>query len=80
MVPTLAENARMGHPLSCALNKMKKVGHPPTGMEGIVEIESQWTERRRERVGSVPVARAHPPANGAGGFQRGGVAHPPGSA
>jgi len=34
--------------------------------EGIVEIESQWTARRRERVGAVPVARAHPPAQNAG--------------
>jgi putative transposase len=40
--------------------------HYATGMEGIVEIESQWTARRRERVGVVLLARAHPPAKSAG--------------
>ena len=40
--------------------------HYATGVEGIVEIESQWTARRRERMGAVLVARAHPPAKDAG--------------
>ena len=40
--------------------------HYATGMEGIVEIESQWTARRREQMGVVLVARAHPPAKNAG--------------
>ncbi len=40
--------------------------HYATGAEGVVEIESQWTARRRERMGVIPVARAHPPANTAG--------------
>ena len=40
--------------------------HYATGTEGIVEIESQWTARRRERIGVVLVARAHPPAKSAG--------------
>jgi len=40
--------------------------HHATGAEGIVEIESQWTARRRERMGVVLVARAHPPAKNAG--------------
>ena len=31
-----------------------------------VEIESQWTARRRERTGVVLLAKAHPPANNAG--------------
>jgi putative transposase len=29
--------------------------HYATGVEGIVEIESQWTARRRERMGVVPL-------------------------
>ena len=40
--------------------------HYATGMEGIVEIESPWTARRREQMGVVLVARAHPPAKNAG--------------
>ena len=36
--------------------------HHATGMEGIVEIESQWSARRREQMGVVLVVRAHPPA------------------
>jgi len=41
--------------------------HYATGMEGTVEIESQWTARRRERLGVIPVvAIAHPPAKNAG--------------
>ena len=32
-----------------------------------VEIESQWTARRREHLGAVPIAlKAHPPAQNAG--------------
>ena len=34
--------------------------HYATGTEGIVEIESQWTARRREQMGVVLLARAHP--------------------
>ena len=40
--------------------------HYATGTEGIVEIESQWTARRREQLGVVLLARAHPPAKNAG--------------
>ena len=40
--------------------------HYATGAKGIVEIESQWTARRREQMGVVLVARAHPPAKNAG--------------
>jgi len=40
--------------------------HYATGIEGIIEIESQWTARRRERLGVVLVDRAHPPAKSAG--------------
>jgi len=36
--------------------------HYGTGRDGIVEIESQWTARRREQLGVVVVTRAHPPA------------------
>lgn len=41
--------------------------HYATGTEGIVEIESQWTARRREKLGVVlTVSKAHPPAKTAG--------------
>ena len=40
--------------------------HYATGTEGIVEIESKWTARRREQMGVVLLARAHPPAKNAG--------------
>jgi len=40
--------------------------HYATGTEGIVEIESQWTARRRESMGVALAARAHPPAKTAG--------------
>lgn len=41
--------------------------HYATGTEGVVEIESQWTASRRERMAVVPtVAIAHPPAKNAG--------------
>ena len=40
--------------------------HYATGIEGIVEIESQWTARSREQLGVVLLARAHPPAKNAG--------------
>jgi putative transposase len=33
-------------------------GHYLTGAEGVVEIESQWTARRREKLGIFPTARA----------------------
>lgn len=31
--------------------------HYATGMSGVVEIESEWTARRRERMGLVPTVR-----------------------
>jgi putative transposase len=40
--------------------------HYATGIEGIVEIESQWTARKREHMDVVLLARAHPPAENAG--------------
>ncbi len=41
--------------------------HYATGAEGPVEIESQWTERKRERLGIVStILKAHPPAQTAG--------------
>jgi len=41
--------------------------HYATGAEGVVEIESQWTARKRERLGSpLRIAEAHPPAKSAG--------------
>ncbi len=40
--------------------------HYATGTDGIVQIESQWTARRREQMGVMLVARAHPPAKNAG--------------
>ena len=40
--------------------------HYATGAEGVVEIESQWTARRRERLGITPTARyTHPVAKNA---------------
>jgi len=41
--------------------------HYATGEEGRVEIESQWTARKRERLGIMPAwTSAHPPAKNAG--------------
>ena len=41
--------------------------HYATGIEGTVEIESQWTARKREQMGLTPtMCPAHPPANNAG--------------
>ncbi|HEV2469375.1 MAG TPA: transposase [Candidatus Sulfotelmatobacter sp.] len=40
--------------------------HYATGIEGAVEIESQWTARRREQMGVVLLARTQPPAKSAG--------------
>lgn len=40
--------------------------HYARGTEGIVEIESHWTARRRERMGVLLLARAYPPAQNAG--------------
>jgi len=34
--------------------------HYVTGVEGAVEIESQWTARKRERMGIVPMVRQNP--------------------
>ena len=47
--------------------KWSSFAHYATGVEGAVEIESQWTARRRERLRVVPSAsQAHPPAKNAG--------------
>jgi putative transposase len=46
--------------------KWSSVLHYATGVEGTIEIESQWTARRRERIGVVLMARTHPPAQNAG--------------
>jgi putative transposase len=47
--------------------KWSSFAHYATGVEGAVEIESQWTARRREQLGAVPIAsKAHPPAQNAG--------------
>jgi len=35
--------------------KWSSFRHYATGVEGIVEIESQWTARKREQMGIVPV-------------------------
>lgn len=41
--------------------------HYATGVEGVVEIESQWTARKRERLGLPAIlAKPHPPAKSAG--------------
>ena len=40
--------------------------HYATGRDWVVEIESQWTARRREQAGVGFLARAHPPAKNAG--------------
>ena len=40
--------------------------HCATGVEGVVEIESEWTARKREALGIMPTVRlAHPVANNA---------------
>lgn len=45
--------------------------HYLTGEKGIVEIESEWTGRRRERMGIIPrvklVERPHPSKPGSDG-------------
>ena len=47
--------------------KWSSFAHYATGAEGVVEIESQWTARKRERLGVVPTfPKAHPPAQTAG--------------
>ena len=33
--------------------------HYFTGTDGVVEIESQWRARRREKLGIMPTARVH---------------------
>jgi putative transposase len=33
--------------------------HYLTGADGVVNIESQWTARRREKLGIIPTARVH---------------------
>jgi putative transposase len=47
--------------------KWSSFAHYATGVEGVVEIESQWTARKRERMGVASTFRkAHPPAQNAG--------------
>jgi len=47
--------------------KWSSFAHYATGVEGAVEIESQWTARKRERQGLVSTfSKAHPPAQIAG--------------
>jgi putative transposase len=47
--------------------KWSSFAHYATGVEGPVEIESQWTARRREQLGVLQrVPMAHPPAKSAG--------------
>ena len=41
--------------------------HYATGVENTVEIETEWTARKRERMGLMPaLSAAHPPAKNAG--------------
>ena len=41
--------------------------HYATGAEGVVEIESEWTARKRERLGQpARIVKPHPPAKNAG--------------
>jgi putative transposase len=40
--------------------------HYATGAEGVVEIESEWTARKRERFGVPIIVKPHPPAKHAG--------------
>ena len=35
--------------------------HHATGVEGVDEIESEWTARKRERMGAVPAVKYKPP-------------------
>jgi REP-associated tyrosine transposase len=47
--------------------KWSSFAHYATGVEGAVEIESQWTARKRERLGVLTTfPKAHPPAQIAG--------------
>ena len=47
--------------------KWSSFAHYATGAEGVVQIESQWTARKRERQGVVSsFPKAHPPAQTAG--------------
>jgi len=47
--------------------KWSSFAHYATGVEGPVEIESQWTARRRETAGGCPTgSKDHPPAQNAG--------------
>jgi len=41
--------------------------HYATGVQGVVEIESEWTARKRERFGlPAMIVKSHPPAMNAG--------------
>lgn len=46
--------------------------HYATGAEGIVSIESQWTARRREQMGTVLMARTHLPPRSREGWATSG--------
>jgi hypothetical protein len=47
--------------------KWNSFSHYAAGTEGVVEIESPWTARKRERFGSpFTLDKAHPPAQNAG--------------
>jgi putative transposase len=47
--------------------KWSSFAHYATGAEGTVEIESQWTARKREGLGvGLTLLKAHPPAQTAG--------------
>jgi hypothetical protein len=47
--------------------KWSSFAHYATGAEGVVEIEPQWTARKRERLGVLATfPKAHPPAQIAG--------------
>ena len=47
--------------------KWNSFAHYATGVDGVVEIESQWMARTRERVGAqLTFGKAHPPAQNAG--------------
>lgn len=39
--------------------KWNSFSHYATGIEGVVEIESQWTARERERMGILPKLKNH---------------------
>ncbi len=50
--------------------------HYMTGEPGPVEIESQWTARKRERAGLFPIVRIRPPATGNPRPRKASAGHP----